>query len=342
MFDTKKGWLVSASLMIVGACAGGESLLESDDAAAAAQEQAPAAPAASKGGSGGASNTPIEYDDPDIKCYRFTAYQSPSDRGKYSVPTTPDLYVGFNIKAPWTGTQYVKSFRSIIDNKAVLHHWLIYRLLNGGAESILDNSTGIHADGELLNGWAPGTDDLWFDADVGMEIPGGTVFQLENHYNNRTGAPVLDASGVELCVTPNRPKHIAAMSWLGTDRINGVAASGTCTPENKEPVHLLLSFPHMHTKGVHMKVDLTRAAGGVESIHDADFNFDYQRTYVYDDLVIQPGDKVTTTCTFDGPARFGKGTSDEMCYFFSVHWPAGQLARNNIFSTFHGANVCID
>ena len=58
--------------------------------------------------------------------------------------------------------------------------------------------------------------------------------------------------------------------------------------------------------------------------------------------VYMPGDKITTTCTYSSPARFGKATSDEMCYFFSIHWPAGALSRQSLGSIIHGPNTCID
>lgn len=38
-----------------------------------------------------------------------------------------------------------------------------------------------------------------------------------------------------------------------------------------------------------MKVDLTRADGSVRTVHDLPFDFDYQRSYVYDDVVLSPG-----------------------------------------------------
>jgi hypothetical protein len=294
---------------------------------------------------GGAHATPIAYADPDLKCYPLIAYQSPDARDqKYSVPTTPDFYVNFTIKAPWPGKQYIKAFRSIIDNKAVLHHWLLYRQLPGSvqAEGVQLDVSGAHPDGELLYGWAPGGDDLYLDPDLGIAIDQDSYFQLETHYNNLTSGPKSDGSGVEVCVTPHAPEHLAAQSWLGNDRINGTTASGTCTPENKVPVHVILANPHMHKKGVHMKVDWTHNDGRVETIHDQPFDFDYQRSYTFDNFVVQPGDKLKTTCTYAAPAHFGKGTEDEMCYFFTVHWPAGALARENFFSQLHGANTCID
>ena len=343
-----------AALALLGACAAEGADLTLDERAPASEEASasadqpelaqqattPATP--SKGGSGGASNTPIAYDDPNIKCYKLTGFQSPSNKSqKYNVPNRPDLYVAFNMRAPWTGTQYIKSFKSIVDNSKVLHHWLLFRQLNGGNEGVTPNALGVHPDGEMLYGWAPGGDDMYFDPDVGMEVPGGSVFQLEMHYNNRGAGPSPDASGVELCVTPTKPAHVAGLSWVGTDAISGTSATGTCTHSSREKIRLIASQPHMHTKGNRMKVDLRRANGQTETIHDKPFDFDYQRAYIHN-LEINPGDRMTTTCYYDSVARFGKGTNDEMCYFFSIHWPAGALSKRNLSSIIHGPNTCID
>ena len=47
--------------------------------------------------SAGARNTPVELNDPNLKCYKLTAYASAANKAqKYSAPTTPDYYVGFN------------------------------------------------------------------------------------------------------------------------------------------------------------------------------------------------------------------------------------------------------
>ena len=291
---------------------------------------------------GSASNKPIDYDDPQLKCYKLTAYGSVADKSqKYSVPSTPDLYVAFNVKAPWTGRQYIRSFRALVDNKAVLHHWLLFRQLMGGAEAIMPNALGAHPDGEMLHGWAPGGDDMFMDKDVGMEVPANSVFQLEMHYNNRTGAPTPDASRVEICVTPTPPQNLAGLSWVGTDLIAGASATGTCTPQTTKPIKVISASPHMHKKGRHMKVTLTRASGGVEIIHDKPFDFDYQQGYLMD-FTINPGDKLTTTCTYSGPSYFGKGTNDEMCYLFSIHYPVGTLRKANLWQIIHGPNTCID
>ncbi|MET0339948.1 MAG: hypothetical protein ABW252_03060 [Polyangiales bacterium] len=291
----------------------------------------------------GAATTPLSYDDdPDVRCYQFRAYNTVADKeSPYMVPTTPDIYTSFTFKAPWQGTQYLKSASSLLDNLPVIHHWMLLRQHNGGEEKVTPNASGIHGDGDILHSWAPGADDIFLGAEVGMELPGGTLLMLENHYYNRTGAASPDHSGAEICVTPKKPKNLAGLSYVGTDMINGISATGTCTHQSKEPVHIIMTFPHMHKKGIHMKVDLTTASGTSKVLHDKPFDFDYQRAYV-DEIVLQPGDKVRTTCTFDSPAKMGKGTDQEMCFYFSLHYPAGQLFRKNFYQALHGPNTCID
>jgi hypothetical protein len=292
--------------------------------------------------SGGISTEPVTYTDPDIKCYQFKAFAKSGDvKAPYAVPTTPDLYVAFTVMPEFQGTQYIKSMKTIIDNGAVLHHWLFFKQAGAQAKSVVENAIGAHPDGEMLAGWAPGGDDMYFDPDVGMQISGGVAYQLEMHYNNKTGKAAPDASGVEVCVTPNKPEHVAAVSWLGTDNISQLESSGTCTPTNTQPVHLIAGNPHMHVKGKHMKVVLTRANGTEEVIHDQPFDFNYQRQYILD-VIINPGDRIKTTCQYTAPSKFGKGTNDEMCYFFSTHWPAGALKGTSLLGgVVHGPNTCM-
>lgn len=292
-------------------------------------------------GSGGSHTKPIKYDDPDMKCYPLVAYGKSDRMGKYAVPTTPDLYVNFLMKAPWTGTQYVRSFRSIIDNKEVIHHWLLFKNLTAQRDGVVqENASGTHPDGELMMGWAPGADDMYLDPDVGMAVSGSDTFLLEAHYNNKNGMGVPDASGVEVCVTPKKPTNVAALTWVGTDSINGTTATGQCNSTHSTPVRMFSGWPHMHTKGKHMKVVVNRKSGMKETIHDKEFDFEYQKMYGLN-VTLMPGDTLTTTCTYTQPARFGKGTNDEMCYFFTHSWPAGALTMPGLGTVLHGPNSCL-
>jgi hypothetical protein len=61
------------------------------------------------------------------------------------------------------------------------------------------------------------------------------------------------------------------------------------------------------------------------------------------DFVMNPGDVMTTTCSYSAPAMFGTSTNSEMCYFFPVYWPAGAMVgANPLWQAIHGPNTCID
>lgn len=274
----------------------------------------------------GISTTPLPQSDPDIVCHEFRAHAA-GGKQPLSVGIANDAYHEVAFEAPWTQTVYVKSFRALIDNKAVIHHWLFYRGAAG------DQNRALQA------GWAPGGSDTYFSDDLGMELP-VEPYSIQYHYNSND-ASAVDASGVELCVTPNKPANVATVSWLGTDAIFGAAAQGLCDPLGNERVHILAATPHMHKKGVRFEVIVNRAAGGTDVVHDKPFDFAYQQQYIYD-IWLEPGDTITTKCTYNAPASFGPGTSDEMCYWFPIHYPANSLVDSGPFGkAIHGPNSCL-
>jgi hypothetical protein len=288
------------------------------------------------GGEGSTQTTKIEYNDPNMKCYEFRVHAEGNKMAPWTVPTTPDLYTEFYFSAPWTGTQYVRSFRYMKGNDAVIHHYLFFKE-EGGADGSIAPMT-LHAGGQLLQGWAPGGQDVYYSANLGQEMAPVT-YLLESHHNNTTGVPAPDNTGIEVCVTTTKPEHVAEVSWLGTDLIAGVEASGTCDPPGTEPIHVLGGVPHLHTKGIQQIVIINRANGMKETLHDKPFDFRNQVSYQLS-AVINAGDTITTTCKYNAPANFGEKTSDEMCYFFTLYYPAGALRTPGIGSVIHGPNTC--
>jgi hypothetical protein len=281
------------------------------------------------------------WDEGGVECYPFTAYQ-PGGVDKetpFDVGTAVDKYIGFGFSPPWQGTRYVRAFRSVIDNEQVLHHWILFQepsARDDSAEEIL----GAHPGGQMLHGWAPGGSDLYFTPDVGIRMEADTNYLLEVHYNS-SDPNATDASGLEICVSDQPPENEAIISWLGSDAINGTSATGTCEPRSNEPIHIIAGTPHMHLKGSHMKVTVNRAGGDSEVVHDEAFSFENQRGYP-EDIQLDSGDSITTTCTFSSPARFGKGTNEEMCYWFALAYPAGALADGGFIGTLtHGESSCL-
>jgi hypothetical protein len=269
-------------------------------------------------GNGGSGSTPS-----DVQCYEIKA-RAAGAAAKYSVPTTPDLYQCFDYVPPWGNKKVqVVSSRPLIDNTQVIHHWILYNT----ASTVTDGTNGScsHPGATFITGWAPGGQDMVLPPDVGLVVD-GAGFTLEVHYNNKVGEGQLDESGVELCVTENlRPKE-AAVHWLGTANLNKLVATGTCTPTNTMPVTILASSPHMYLQGEHMKTVINRKGGGTEILIDQPFDFNTQVSYPTP-ATINPGDTLTTTCTYKQPTPFGEGTNEEMCFNFVTAYPAGQLVN---------------
>jgi Copper type II ascorbate-dependent monooxygenase, C-terminal domain/Copper type II ascorbate-dependent monooxygenase, N-terminal domain len=261
----------------------------------------------------------------DVQCYDITARAS-AKGDKYSVPTTPDLYQCFNWVPPWGSKKVqVVSASPIIDNSKVLHHWILYN----GADAVTDGTNsscvGAHPTAAFITGWAPGSEAMVMPPDVGLRTEGGG-FTLELHYNNKESAGQLDASGARVCVTEKMRPNEAAVHWLGTQNLNKLTASGTCSPVATGPVTILSMSPHMHLQGRHMSTAVNRKGGGKEMLLDKPFDFQTQISYPVR-ATINPGDTLTTTCTYAMPTPFGQGTNQEMCYNFVTAYPAGQLAQ---------------
>jgi hypothetical protein len=287
----------------------------------------------------GASLDPYPGWDQGVECFKLTAHAQGSKTAKYGVGSATDKYVQFAFMPPWSGSRYVRAFKSIIDNDQVLHHWLLFQESGAVTDGAITSQLGVHPTGQLQHGWAPGGSDIYLSPDIGLEVPSTRGYVLELHYNSRD-ASAQDASGVEVCVSTTKPTNLATLSWVGTDAINGATATGNCNPKDQQ-IKILAGTPHMHLKGQHMKVVVNRANGQKETAHDEPFNFENQRIYL-EDLTLNPGDTLTTTCSYTSPATFGPGTNAEMCYWFAMHYPAGALADGLPVGTLiHGANACL-
>jgi hypothetical protein len=123
-------------------------------------------------------------------------------------------------------------------------------------------------------------------------------------------------------------------------------AGGTCLNDSGAPITILGFTPHMHTIGIHMQSEVTRAASGeVETVFDMPFQFDYQTNYMMKPpgVILQPGDAITSTCTYQNngvsTVNFGQSTKAEMCYQFALAYPYGAL-NNGVLSLIGATNTC--
>ena len=299
------------------------------------------------------------YTPPDSECdyiqeLRAHGGQSPNDTSDF----TPrgfgtDFYEVFYHTPKWTEKVHTIRIDPIIDNATILHHWLLYMEPNNGrGNGTHQSNIGLHsANSQLLSGWAPGNKSIPLGREVGMQTIQGpnARFAIEIHYN-MSANPVDrgDRSGARLCVTRNLRPREASVHWLGTQAIVGVGrfnAAGNCSVKNES--HIISYSPHMHETGIHMSSIITRSNGSKETIVDKPFGFTDQQIFPVEnatgEIVVRPGDKILTTCTYNSPGfiTFGPATSQEMCYNFVVAWPAGSLS-NGIPGLVGGKNTCID
>jgi hypothetical protein len=305
--------------------------------------------------------------------YTFLAHQNngANDTAKRQVAAGAQYYGSYYFRAPW-GAQEVQGlkFRSIIDNTKIVHHWILYGVNSGATQP--DGSVqggagqGIGTmQGEFyIAGWAPGALDIALPDGVGLHMPTGNsaMFRLEVHYFNTAPGSTAqeDASGVEFCVTSHKRPNEAAIHWMGTTNVNvptgKSTVTSTCVPQiTNGPVHLFSLSSHMHRTGVHSTAVVKRADGGPSvTLIDDPFSFMEQAGYKEPrdgsapDVLINAGDTIDVSCSYDNPdaaKRFGSNTEDEMCFFYAMAWPRGQLRNGAFFSIVPGAEPevnCID
>jgi hypothetical protein len=326
----------------VGAGTAGDTATAGTDAANSGGTGGTGAAGTGAAGSAADDDWPADCDEH----YELLAHgaSTPGDTTKFTVSgKRPEYYECFFFKPPW-GTDPVQAvaFRPIIDDKRVVHHWILYGndSGNGGSDGQVGGS-GCDV-GAFLAGWAPGNVPQPLPSDVGLQVPtaASAMLGLQIHYNNTAGyLDSSDASGVEVCVTHHPRTNTAAVHWLGNALFSLpphqlTTVTGQCTPKASVPVHIIQQSPHMHRLGVHATLIVNRKDGSKEPLRDAPFDFANQQQYQVPDVIIHAGDTLTTTCqydnTTDNTVTFGEKTSDEMCFNFVVAWPINQLVSPDV------------
>ncbi|HVU05976.1 MAG TPA: hypothetical protein VHE30_29705 [Polyangiaceae bacterium] len=284
----------------------------------------------------GGTYVPVDPNDCDTVEVRARADGSGTP---FPVPVgTSELYQCFSYNIPPTATNQAISFKPLIDNPAVIHHWLLYKMSTPQTNGITSPCLGSHLDGQLLAGWAPGAGEWTLPADVGVDLGSGN-FLLEIHYNNYGTTNETDRSGVEVCRAKVARKNTATISWLGNDTFGFATPGippltqdapivGACKPNITTPIHILKSWPHMHKHGRRMDAEIHRADGTIEPLFDKPFDFNSQIQYDTP-AILNTGDWIKTTCHFNndtvGTIGFGEATTVEMCYNFTLAYPPNSL-----------------
>ena len=173
--------------------------------------------------------------------------------------------------------------------------------------------------------WASGigSGELVLPDGVGLLAPAGMQLRLSLHLFNASDEPLSGISGLEVKrLDPAEVEHTATVSYHGP--------LGFEIPNDNEPheesheVTLGAStavaiFPHMHALGTYFTAFLRRE--GVEEpilLWDEEFQFESQEVAALDEIEIQAGDVLETTCTWlnttKSPVGWGHSSEAEMCF----------------------------
>jgi mono/diheme cytochrome c family protein len=249
-------------------------------------------------------------------CEEHYEFRANDNGNPHRVRANSETHPDFLFDVPWgnQGTVQALAMRPITDNKRVLHHWILYA----------GTST-------FLTGWSPGSEAEIAPEGIGVYMPSSGQLRLDLHYYNiGNNQDEYDNSGVEICITRNnlRPNTAGIFPFIASASAPAnrtVTNEYTCTVNASEPIHLMGSSPHMHKLGTHATLEILRANGQSQMVHDLPFSFDDQYAVALEDVVLHSGDQVKISCTYVNPTgsavSFGIGSDDEMCFNFARYYP---------------------
>lgn len=250
-----------------------------------------------------------------------------------------DDYRCFVVESPGDGA--VTGYEVHPGNNQIVHHVIVYEPADDAAAAEIRAHDaaeagpgytcfgGARADAFPVVLWAPGGGATSFPRGTGVSVSATRPMVVQIHYNllggtgtDRTRVDIQYAMG---SVVPAYIAPIVNSGFRLPPRMPSVSSSDT-TPLSGLPVSSLRvygSFPHMHTLGRSLQVDLMRSAGGEECmINVPNWDFNWQLAYWYQTPIrVSSADTIRITCNWDTTDRtdvvtWGEGTQDEMCINF--------------------------
>jgi hypothetical protein len=294
---------------------------------------------------------------PGETCYEFPVHgvSSPTDQSKFTIPTGHSINQ-FYYAIPWPAGTLATRFGARFDNVQLLHRWFAFGISSGlqAAGSVQRYVTGttLGQGAELIGAWAVGDCNVTFPKNMGLKLPDTGQIMIQWEHDNGTGNPGQDGTTVQFCTVPagSRP-DVGGLTFLGTENFNGIAGlqagqvskfSGTCQNDSGKPITIVGYNPQMGVLGTNMTSVVAHINGVSETVFDHPFRFDRQVNYLLNPgYVLQPGDKVTSTCTFGNAtteyAQFDQ--SSEMCGQLVFAYPHDALG-NGVISLLGATNIC--
>ncbi|KAK7094000.1 DBH-like monooxygenase protein 1 [Littorina saxatilis] len=256
------------------------------------------------------------------------------------------------IPVPMDTDVHAIAFRPLIDNKAVMHHMILFTC--DGRYDVPEEMTEPHTCGRgdnLCRSWMA----QWSMGVEGVMCPHngtgvrfgksvGSYLMLQIHWNNAHFITNLtDHSGMRVYYTDDlRPFDLGHVQ-VGQQNpvipagVTRHAQSGGCSGECTRmlfphPIHITTAHLHMHYLGSGGRLEVIHGDGSItQVIHDDTYDFNSPPVHhLHAPVTVRPGDFLRLTCLFsskDGVQQrnktvyFGEGSDGEMCYAFVAYYP---------------------
>ena len=268
--------------------------------------------------------------------------------------TRPDDYRCFPLDVVFAEDTFLRGTAVKPDAGTIVHHVLVYLVspslvdemeamdaADDGPGYTCYGGTGLGNAGPV-GGWVPGAVPNMTDEGVAQFIPAGARLIMQVHYNVLSADPAPDQTevylytwdGAQPAVVESKPQADLSLRIPAGEA--EVVNTRTWTHYGKAPLEIVAVAPHMHVLGTAISVEVEHADGSNTCLVDIpDWDFNWQQTFKFrpgESVLLQPGDTVKLTCTYDnsaanqptvngeqrvpGDVRWGEGTLDEMCLNF--------------------------
>jgi Copper type II ascorbate-dependent monooxygenase, C-terminal domain len=299
-----------------GAAADGGATDASDAASDAAQDTG----TSDSGGGDAGNGWPVQGCD---QSYRFVARSGSG--GRFSVPQG-DTYEIFRYNAPWNNQEVqAVAFRPVLDNERVVKRMRLE----------------VASNFQVLTHFAAGDEQpVVLPSNMGMAMPSGPdSLLLVVRYINDTGGTRTDQSGVDVCIV--RSPRLRSVRVAHTDQFfssppvieagaSNVEVTTVCNVDNVQPVYLMSANPYAHEYGVWAKFTVIKQNGTEIVMHHQAYDFDNRNVFypLANEVMIEQGDQVKTTCVFTNPSNEdlpiggGGDISEGLCINHALYHPA--------------------
>jgi len=277
---------------------------------------------------------------------------NPTTTFDIGAPYTPDGslsddYRCFIVDPGNASDAFMTAFQVRPDNEPIVHHMVLYSVPSQTAEDQArqmdansPDTPGYRCFGtsnlsgsSFLAAWAPGQNTVRYPEGTGVRLAGGRPVIMQIHYNLENGAapdrtqvdvqiaetvdneavlaPLL---GLDLYLQPQSAEEVYSKTFAG--------GGGFGFPSVPSGAVLRGVFPHMHTLGTSLDLELVEDSGDTCLLDLPRWDFNWQRTYFYEAPIQLPSSPTfRLTCRYDTrsrsqPVSWGEGTMDEMCLAF--------------------------